>query len=750
MIAAFRRRPLRAIDGAVSLLSLAVVLVGVAGFVAYFSADARPLLTAQGPLSLRPDVVDELAVFFGGSLMRDGQITVHLVGSLVFWATGGVVLLRATGGGTRSIGGVTLVVLGAALFSPISLLEGSFDWIAHAIGSLRPGPEVWRSVAGVSVLGFGFFFPDGKSLGRTWDVLLGLTIGHIVLWAVFGGSFLDPREWPGGGAGWTLGLCLLVVAALLTRVFRTPDAERIKIAPVAIAVTATMASIVLFWLLEPRLEEGVFDLVLATPRLSALHDLNLLLLFTASLLLLPFAVAVAVVRYRLWEIDLLVNRALVYTALTAVIAAGFLFGLVGVGSVLASQVDSGRAVAGVTTGVVLVVVFQPVRRRIQRAVDRRFYRDKYDAEQAIADFIRSVPDLVDADAVEAAIADVVRRAVHCTAVWTVVGDDLGLPDVPSPIDRTSGSALISWPDGAEVVVPLVTQGHAVGGVFVGPRMSGSAYTAIDRNLLQQMASAAAPAVRVAVLVEQQERLAVERAVLEREMAVARTIQHDLLPHALPDIEGWAFASVYESAREVGGDYYDVMPMADGRLGLLVADVSGKGVPAAMMMATCRAVIRSLSETASDPAELLGLANRRLAGDIRPGMFVTCFLGVLEPGVGRLVFANAGHTLPALRHPDGRVDDLRATGMPFGWFPDAEYESVTVDLTAGSLVVIPSDGVIEARDASGTFFGVGGFHGVVHECSDPSVVDEILAALRRHCAPSRDLGDDVTMLAFSRV
>ena len=735
---------------AVAAAGAAVVVLGVIAFITYFASAGRPLLTDQGPLSLRPEVADELSVFFGRSQIRDGQIVVHLLGSAIFWATGGVILLRRSSGGIQSIAGLTLLLLGASLFSPTSLLDGALGWVGDGMGSLRPGPEVWRSASGVAVLGFAFYFPDGRSLGRAWDVLLGVVVAHIAAWAVFAGTFVDPRRWPGGGAGWTIAVCLVVVAALMTRVVRTPDAERLKIAPVAIAVAATVVSITLFWLLDPRLEEGVFDLVLATPRLAALHDLNLLLLFTVSLLLLPFAVSFAVVRYRLWEIDLLVNRALVYGALTAVVAGAFVLGVVGFGSALASQIGGGRTVAGVVTGVVLVGVFQPVRRRIQRGVDRRFYRDKFDAEQAIDAFVLSVPDLVDATDVERAIEQVVDNAVHATGCWVVVGDGLGVPDDATPVGRPDRALDAMWPEEAVLLVPLVTQGRAVGGVFLGPRRSDTDYTAIDRKLLERMAAAAAPAVRVAVLVEEQERVAVERAVREREMAVARTIQRDLLPHTLPEIDGWSFASVYESAREVGGDYYDVMPMADGRIGLLVADVSGKGVPAAMLMATCRAVIRSLSDSATDPADLLASANRRLASDIRPGMFVTCFLAVLDPATGHLRFANAGHTLPALRNVDGTVEDLRAVGMPFGWFPDAEYEAISIDLPRGAVVVIPSDGVIEARDPGGTFFGVAGFHGEVRQIADPTVVDRILESLRAHCAPSTDLGDDVTMLAFGRM
>lgn len=741
--------PLRS---AATLVAAAVVAIGVAGFVAYFTGETRPLLTAQGPLALRPEVAGELALFFDQAIIRSGQIAVHLLGVLVFWTTGIAILWRGGRGVMPAVTGVTLVLLGVALFSPVSLLQGGLSGVSGVVGTLRPGPEVWRSLTGVAVIWFALVFPDGRPLGRWSALAVGAVTAQVVIWSLAPGSVADPRTWPGAGAvAWTVAVALGVVVLVVVRFFRTPETDRRPIAPVVVALSATVLSILLFALLQPRLHDGLFDLVLATPRIEALHDLNLLLFLTVSLLLLPLAVGVAVIRYRLWDIQLLVNQALVYGALTAVVAGSFLVGMVGLGSVFASFVGGGRAVAGVMTGIVLVLVFQPVRRRIQSAVDRRFYRDKYDAERAVDAFVRAVAEVVDAGQVEQAVAEVVDRTVHPESVRLVVGERSGIPHRVAAIDRDEDTGYDgAWPSDARLLVPLVNQGRAIGGLFLGPRRSGGPYTALDRDLLERVAAAAAPAVKVAQLVEEQERQAVERARIESEMAVARTIQRDLLPHTLPEIPGWRFASVYESAFEVGGDYYDVIAMPGGKVALLVADVSGKGVPAAMLMATCRAVIRSLADAGTDPAALLSAANRRLAGDIRPGMFITCFLAVLDPSSGHLAFANAGHTLPAIRWADGTVDDLRATGMPFGWFPDAVYESITIDLGPGTMVVIPSDGVIEARSPGGEFFGVAGFHEVVGGHSDSTVVDAILHRLRDHCAPSDDLGDDVTMLALARL
>lgn len=731
--------------------ALAVVVVGLAAFIAYFAADTRMLIVDQGPLSLQPEVADELGLFFDGSMIRTGQIAIHVLGVVVFWATGLLILLRGRRAPMQVTTSLTLLLVGAALFSPLSVLGGGWEAAASWVGTLRPGPVLWRSAAGLALLLFALVFPDGRPLGRWWSLAVGGFSVHVLLWAALPGSWLDPREWATGAAvAWTVLPGLGAVAALIVRYSRIDPERRSQIRLVVVAFSATVATILAFWALQPRLEEGLFDLVLATRRLEALHDLNLLFLLTLALLLLPVAVGISVVRYRLWDLGLLANRALVYAVLTAMVAGAFLIGLVGLGSLLAGTVGGGRGVAGVITGVVLVLVFQPVRRRVQAAVDRRFYREKYDTEQAVEQFTREVTDLVRPVSIAAALGAVLRQTVQPTASWVELRDPPTASVSIEPIDRDADEPdHAAWPEGAELMVPLVAQGKPVGAVFLGPRRSGRPYAGLDRRHLVRIAAAAAPAVRVGQLVEEQERLAVERARLDGELAVARTIQRDLLPHQLPTVDGWRFAARYESSREVGGDYYDMIPFDDGRFGLLVADVSGKGVPAAIIMATCRAVVRSVADTLSDPAEVLRRVNERLTADMTPGMFVTCFYGVLDPQAGTLSFANAGHPLPALKLPGGRAEELRATGMPFGWMPDASYDTVVRHLPEGAVVVIASDGVIEARDPGGEFWGTARFNAAVAGADGPEVIDRIIEALKTHCAPSTDLGDDVTMLALAR-
>ena len=201
--------------------------------------------------------------------------------------------------------------------------------------------------------------------------------------------------------------------------------------------------------------------------------------------------------------------------------------------------------------------------------------------------------------------------------------------------------------GVKLVVPLVTQGELIGLLNLGPRLSDQEYSGDDRRLLESLAAQAAPAVRVGQLVREQEAEIRSRERLDQELAVARLIQQNFLPRQVPELDGWGVAADYRPAREVGGDFYDFIDLPDGRLGIVIGDVTDKGVPAALVMAATRSVLRASAQRLLEPGAVLERVNEHLCPDIPENMFVTCLYGVLEPDTGRLVFANAGHNLPVM-------------------------------------------------------------------------------------------------------
>ena len=179
-------------------------------------------------------------------------------------------------------------------------------------------------------------------------------------------------------------------------------------------------------------------------------------------------------------------------------------------------------------------------------------------------------------------------------------------------------------------MPLVSQGELIGVLNLGPRLSEQDYSSDDRKLLDNLAAQAAPALRVGQLVREQEAEAATRQRFEQELEVARLIQQNFLPKELPDLPGWQIAAYYRPAREVGGDFYDVIPLPDGRVGFVVGDVTDKGVPAALVMSATRSVLRASAQRLIEPGAVLERVNEHLCPDMPEKMFVTCLYGVLDP------------------------------------------------------------------------------------------------------------------------
>src|SRR5215208_6550947 len=243
----------------------------------------------------------------------------------------------------------------------------------------------------------------------------------------------------------------------------------------------------------------------------------------------------------------------------------------------------------------------------------------------------------------------------------------------------------------------------------------------------------------------------ERERIEHELQVAQRIQQELLPETIPELEGWRIAAYYGPAREVGGDFYDFLEFPDGRLGLLVGDATGHGMPAALVMATTRGMLRAVVQSLESPGEVLARVNEALVADIPPSTFVTCFYGVLDPKSGRLVYANAGHNLPCRRH-NGQADELRARGMPLGLMTGMTYEEKEAVLEAGDSTLFYSDGLVEAHDPQGEMFGVPQLRRLVaeHAAEDGSLVDFLMDELRSFTGGDGwEQEDDITLVTLQR-
>jgi serine phosphatase RsbU (regulator of sigma subunit)/CHASE1-domain containing sensor protein/anti-sigma regulatory factor (Ser/Thr protein kinase) len=240
--------------------------------------------------------------------------------------------------------------------------------------------------------------------------------------------------------------------------------------------------------------------------------------------------------------------------------------------------------------------------------------------------------------------------------------------------------------------------------------------------------------------------------VEQELGTARSIQHALLPKDLPRLEGWKIAYHYQPAREVGGDFYDFLRLEGDRVGLVIGDVSGKGIAAALVMANTQSVLRAVARRGNiAPGQVLAEANEVLYAYIPAGTFVTCFYGVLDPESGRLVYANAGHDPPYLQR-DGDAQELRVRGMPLGLMPGMPYEEKEAVLAAGDDLLLYSDGLVEAHDPEGEMFGFPHLRKLIMAQSAGSgeeLVDFLLAELTRFTGTDSEQEDDITLVTLGR-
>jgi serine phosphatase RsbU (regulator of sigma subunit)/anti-sigma regulatory factor (Ser/Thr protein kinase) len=374
------------------------------------------------------------------------------------------------------------------------------------------------------------------------------------------------------------------------------------------------------------------------------------------------------------------------------------------------------------------------------AFRRRFLRRPAETERAS----RSPDELVQTAADDVAPVDIAPNDPLLAYLQSASGAvDVETLELDSPALTELRAA------GVKLAVPLVSQGELIGVLHLGPRRSEQDYSTDDRKLIDNLAAQAAPALRVGQLVRQQQAEARTRQRFEQELEVARLIQQNFLPKQLPDLPGWQVAAYYRPAREVGGDFYDVIPLTDGQVGFVVGDVTDKGVPAALVMAATRSVLRASAQRLIDPGVVLERVNEHLCPDMPAKMFVTCLYGVLEPATGRFRFANAGHDLPYVKTAEGSVE-LRARGMPLGLMTGMAYEEKQAVLAPGDSLLLHSDGVVEAHDPHGQMFGFPRLkEAVATYPGGGELIDRVLADLSAHTGPDAEQEDDITMVTLTR-
>ncbi len=500
-----------------------------------------------------------------------------------------------------------------------------------------------------------------------------------------------------------------------------------------------------------------------------------------TFVLLPTFLSLLTVGSRRYSLSIILDSTPLYLVFTFLLALIY-YGFITEGVLLTHFASNTDHIILVAATLAWTIINEPVRTYLQSLIEQRFnvrYREK---TKAVETFTSTLREEINLDQLRERFLTVIQQTmkpysvalwVHTTvqqkqvqaqadttkyAEFSISGNDpfvvyaLRHPGTLE-IDRLQLTSLLLQnlkARGIVIALPLASQGELIGLLTLGPRLDGEEYTRQDLILLNALATQVAPAVRVAQMVQEQQEQMRERERIEQELRTAQTIQHAFLPKEVPALAGWQLVPYYQPAREVGGDFYDFIALEDARLGLIIGDVTGKGVPAALVMATVHTMLRSASQASTSPAEILARVNDLLAAEIPTGMFVTCFYGLLDPQNGKLRFANAGHEAP-YRLQGHNASELWATGMPLGMLPGSAYEEHETTLEPGENLFFYSDGLVEAHNPSREIFGFPRLQTLLAEHThETSLIDFIRGELQSFTGKEWEQEDDVTLVTLQRM
>jgi sigma-B regulation protein RsbU (phosphoserine phosphatase) len=327
------------------------------------------------------------------------------------------------------------------------------------------------------------------------------------------------------------------------------------------------------------------------------------------------------------------------------------------------------------------------------------------------------------------------------AFWTQLAELEG----PGPIDDACPSALAEL--GLTGIVPIRKEDVTHGFVGLGPRAGGKPYSEDELAFSSALANQAIVALENAWLIEE----TIENRRLEEELAIASNIQSLLFPKSLPTIEGYELAARSKPTRHVGGDYYDTIELGDGRVLIAIADVSGKGVPAALLMSNVQASLRALAGPSMDLAANAGKISEIIYTNTDFNKYATFFYGILDPSQHTFVYTNAGHNPPILLRASGESETLDAGGLPVGIMPGSTYEHGAVTVGAGDTLVMYTDGVTEASNTADEEYGEERLLSLAKAGSERAAL-EFLESVYEDVfsfAAGMPQGDDITMVVLKR-
>ena len=501
--------------------------------------------------------------------------------------------------------------------------------------------------------------------------------------------------------------------------------------------------------------------------------------------ILPVSFAYAVVKYRVLEIPVILRRSARYFLvqrgfLLLILAAGIAVTLLLARALNQYFPERGRVgvPAGAALGIFLVWGGTQMQSRVTRRLDRAFFRSAYDTRQILMDLAANTRGAANREQLAELLRHEIGDALHPLTLAIYFRDSNGEfatpADVPEEIRKLPAGLPVlvhmaergqTWeiipsvgeapalsillPLQPECLVPMLGRdGQLLGLMVLGPKLSEESYSREDMRLLDSVANQAGAALEnIGLAQSMAERMDSDRRAAQ-EMDIARQVQSKLLPQKAPVLKTVDYAGACIQARAVGGDFYDFLDLGEGRVGFVLADVAGKGISAALLMANLQAHLRSQSAIVNhDFAETLERVNRMFFESTESNNYATLFIGVYEDETRRLRYINCGHNPPLILHGQ-EVERLRATATVLGLFEDWHCEVAETCLRPNDILAICTDGVFEAADPRGNEFGEEGLLSALRtgreRNADAQELLESVVDTVKQFAPGEQ-ADDLTLL-----
>jgi sigma-B regulation protein RsbU (phosphoserine phosphatase) len=504
----------------------------------------------------------------------------------------------------------------------------------------------------------------------------------------------------------------------------------------------------------------------------------------------PASIAYSIVRHNLFDADTIIKRTVGYFAVTGIVLG--LYALVTVFfNVFMGQYRVAQSSSfPIIFTLIVILIFNPLRTRVQTVIDRVFFRKEYDYGKIVDTIGQVITSVMEMDKILARMAKTFTEDMFIEPVSVMLlaadgqtyrvflaeGDkkhaiqavtiDYSEPlmrvfeetktqltrydllEAPQFQDIARNGLAIFNSLRASLIVPMIFQERVIGLLNLGEKKTGKAYNREDIELLHTLANQGAVAIENALLFHEN----LEKQRMEEELNIARALQTSMLPGECPQIDGFNMAAISLPAMEVGGDFYDFAKTPDGHIAMVIGDVSGKSVSGALVMSAARSIFRMLSEEGWSVKDIMGRANRRTRQDIKTGMFVALLYAVIDSGNNSLRICSAGQTQPVhLIRESGEAVLVETEGdtFPLGILDDVDYEETHLPLQPGDKIIFYTDGIVEAMNAGKEIFGFERLLDTIRNAADfnaADLLDKLMADVNGFVGDAKQ-HDDLTVIVL---